>query len=130
VPDGFQIVDRPDVLIVEGLNILQAGSTRHVFTSDFFDFTIYVDADTAHIRDWYVERFLALRKTASQDPASYFHRYAELGNDEAETVATRIWQEINEPNLLENILPTRDRAHLILEKAADHSVQHVRLRRV
>ncbi|MBI2217335.1 MAG: type I pantothenate kinase [Candidatus Rokubacteria bacterium] len=131
VPDRFQIVDRPDVLIVEGLNILQAGdrSTRHAFTSDFFDFTIYVDAETRDIRDWYVERFFALRETAFQDPASYFHRYADLGDDEAEAVATRIWQEINEPNLLENILPTRDRAHLILEKAADHSVQHVHLRR-
>jgi type I pantothenate kinase len=131
VPDRFQIVDQPDVVIVEGLNILQAPdrSARHAFTSDFFDFTIYVDADARHVRQWYVERFFALRKTAFQDPVSYFHRYADLSDDEAETVASGIWREINEPNLLENILPTRDRAHLILEKGPDHSVQHVQLRR-
>ena len=135
LPDQFQVVRQPDVLIVEGLNILQAGDraarpSQHLFASDFFDFTIYVDADVQDIRRWYVERFFALRKTAFQDPRSYFHRYADLSNDEAEAVATRIWREINEPNLLENILPTRDRAHLILKKGPDHAVQQVRLRKL
>ncbi len=134
VPDHRQIIDQPDVLIVEGLNILQAGdrSARPLpplFASDFFDFTIYVDADPRDIREWYIERFFALRKTMFQDPLSYFHRYAELSDAEAETVAARIWHEINEPNLLENILPTRDRAYLILEKGPDHSVQQVKLRK-
>jgi type I pantothenate kinase len=135
VPDRFHVIDQPDVLIVEGLNILQAGDgsarqSQHLFASDFFDFTIYVDAEAGHIRRWYIERFFALRKTSFQDPLSYFHRYADLPDDEAETVAARIWQEINEPNLLENILPTRDRAHLLLEKGPDHSVQQVQLRKL
>jgi type I pantothenate kinase len=135
VPDQFHVIDQPDVLIVEGLNILQAGDgsarqSQHLFASDFFDFTIYVDAEAGHIRRWYIERFFALRKTSFQDPLSYFHRYADLPDDEAETVAARIWQEINEPNLLENILPTRDRAHLLLEKGPDHSVRHVQLRKL
>ena len=135
VPDRFQIVRQPDVLIVEGLNILQTmeGAVRppeHLFASDFFDFTIYVDAETPCVRQWYVERFFALRKTAFQNPASYFHRYADLSDGEAEAVASRIWRETNEPNLLENILPTRDRAHLVLEKGADHEVRQVRLRKL
>jgi type I pantothenate kinase len=131
VPGRFQTIDRPDVLIVEGLNILQAGdASPHLFASDFFDFTVYVDAEAGHVRQWYVERFFALRKTAFQDPSSYFHRYADLSDEEAETVAARIWRDINEPNLLENILPTRERAHLILEKGPDHGVQQVRLRKL
>jgi type I pantothenate kinase len=131
VPGRFQTVDRPDVLIVEGLNILQAGDqSPHLFASDFFDFTVYVDAEAGHARRWYVERFFALRKTAFQDPSSYFHRYADLTDEEAETVAAGIWRDINEPNLLENILPTRERAHLVLEKGPDHAVQHVRLRKL
>lgn len=133
VPGQFQTVDQPDVLIVEGLNILQAGDPssppQHLFPSDFFDFTVYVDAEVGDIRRWYVERFFALRKTAFQDPSSYFHRYAELTDDDAETVAASIWHDINEPNLIENILPTRERAQLILEKAPDHSVQSVRLQK-
>jgi type I pantothenate kinase len=135
LPEQFQVIRQPDVLIVEGLNILQAGDraarpSPPLFASDFFDFTIYVDADVQDIRQWYVERFFTLRKTAFQDPRSYFHRYADLGNEEAEAVATRIWGEINEPNLLENILPTRDRAHLILTKGPDHAIQQVRLRKL
>jgi type I pantothenate kinase len=135
VPERFQVVDQPDALIVEGLNILQAGDrqtrdAQQVFASDFFDFTIYVDADVQHIRRWYIERFFALRDTAFRNPASYFHRYAGLDDAEAAGVAARIWQETNEPNLLENILPTRDRSHLILEKGADHAVQGVRLRKL
>src|SRR5207244_4312797 len=134
VPDEFQRVRRPAVLIVEGLNILQPGegtarAESQLFASDFFDFTIYVDAAVPDIRRWYVERFLALRKTAFQDPSSYFHRYAELTDDDAETVAASIWHDINEPNLIENILPTRQRAQLILEQAPDHSVQSVRLQK-
>ena len=135
MPGQSQIVDRPDVLIVEGLNILQsdertASSDERVFASDFFDFTIYVDAATEDVRRWYVERFFALRKTAFADPRSYFRRYADLSDADAETTADRIWREINEPNLLENILPTRERAHLILEKAEDHSVRGVKLRKL
>jgi type I pantothenate kinase len=135
VPDHFQIIDQPDVLIVEGLNILHgtdgpARTSAHVFASDFFDFTVFVDADPRHIRRWYIDRFLLLRKTAFHEPSSYFHRYADLTDEEAETVAAEIWHRINEPNLLEYILPTRERAHLILEKAPDHSVEHVRLRKL
>lgn len=133
-PGRLQIVDQPDVVIVEGLNILQPGDrpaqhSQHLFASDFFDFTVYVDADVAYVRRWYIERFLALRTTAFQDPSSYFHRYADLTDPEAEAVASRIWRDINEPNLLDNILPTRERAHLILEKGPDHEVRHVRLRK-
>jgi len=135
VPDEFQRVRRPAVLIVEGLNILQPGegtarAESQLFASDFFDFTIYVDAAVADIRRWYVERFLALRKTAFQDPSSYFHRYAELTDEQAEATAGRIWAEINEPNLVANIRPTRDRAHLVLEKGPDHAVRQVRLRKL
>jgi len=135
VQGQFQTIDQPDVLIVEGLNILQAGdrparSSLELFASDFFDFTIYVDAEVSHIRQWYIERFFTLRKTVFQDPSSYFHRYADLTDNEAEIVAAEIWRDINEPNLVENILPTRERAHFILEKAPDHSVKHVRLRKL
>jgi type I pantothenate kinase len=135
VADEVQRVRHPDVLIVEGLNILQGGDrgTRPasaLFASDFFDFTIYVDAEVADVRRWYVERFLTLRTTAFKDPSSYFHRYAALSDGEAVMTAERIWREINEPNLLENVQPTRDRAHLILTKGPDHAVQQVRLRKL
>jgi type I pantothenate kinase len=135
VPGRMQTIEQPDVLIVEGLNILQVGDRRArasepLFVSDFFDFTVYVDAQVGDVRRWYVERFLTLRKTAFQDPSSYFHRYADLGDEDAEVVAAQIWRDINEPNLLENVLPTRDRAHLVLEKGPDHAVQHVRLRKL
>ncbi len=135
VPGRFDRVDRPDVLIVEGLNILQAGDrsarpSPHLFVSDFFNFTMYVDAEVGHIRRWYVERFFTLRKTVFPDPSSYFHRYVDITDDEAERVAAQLWRDINEPNLLENILPTRERADLVLEKGPDHSVRHVRLRKL
>jgi type I pantothenate kinase len=135
IPAEVQVVRRPDVMILEGLNVLQTGvgSAEHyspVFVSDYFDFSIYVDADEEHVKQWYVERFLTLRRTAFRDPASYFHRYASLSDEEARETALRIWNEINGVNLRENILPTRTRAHLILEKGADHSVQHVRLRKL
>lgn len=128
VPDETRIVDRPDILIIEGLNVLQAGKSG-AFVSDYFDFSIFVDAGVSDIRDWYVERFLTLKDTAFAQPNAYFNRYSALSDGEAVVVATQIWTEINEVNLIENILPTRERATLILEKARDHSVERVRLRR-
>lgn len=123
-----RVVASPDILIIEGLNVLQAGE-RGAFVSDHFDFSIFVDADAADIRKWYIERFLTLKETAFQQPDAYFRRYAELSNEEAVQVATDIWERVNQVNLVENILPTRDRASLILEKAPDHTVSRVRLRR-
>jgi type I pantothenate kinase len=134
VPDEFQRVQQPDIVIVEGLNMLQTPTSRatsaHVFVSDFFDFSIYVDAEESAIEAWYVERFLKLRETRFRDEKSYFHRYASLSEEEAKDRAREIWQQINGLNLRENILPTRDRAHLILEKAPDHSIRNVLLRKV
>jgi type I pantothenate kinase len=101
-----------------------------MFVSDFFDFSIYVDANESDIEHWYVERFLKLRATVFQNPSSYFHRYAAVAADEAEATARRIWQTINLVNLRENVLPTRERAHLVLEKGRDHAVRRVRLRKV
>jgi type I pantothenate kinase len=134
VPGEVKVIDRPDIVIVEGLNVLQTGAAAdgqpRVFVSDFFDFTVYVDADASDVRSWYVERFLALRNTAFRDPSSYFNRYASLSDAEAAATAGRIWAEINEPNLLRNILPTRERADLVLRKGADHAVEEVRLRKL
>ena len=129
VPDQQVVVTRPDVLIVEGLNVLQAGGGR-LFVSDYFDFSIYVDANEADVERWYEERFLTLRETAFRNPASYFRRFAELSEADAVATARRIWEEINGVNLRENILPTRERARLILEKSADHLVRNVRLRKL
>jgi type I pantothenate kinase len=123
-------VVRPDIVIIEGLNVLQTGAGSSIFISDFFDFSIYVDASLENLRQWYVERFLKLRETVFRDPESYFHRYADLSESEAVRTALEIWTEINERNLLENIEPTRERASLILEKGEGHSVQKVRLRRL
>jgi type I pantothenate kinase len=129
-----QTIRQPHILIVEGLNVLQTGDGRktppRTFVSDFFDFSIYVDADEAHIKQWYVDRFLTLRETVFKDPSAYFHRYASLSDLEAKRTALRIWTDINGLNLRENILPTRERAHLILDKAADHSVTGVKLRKI
>ena len=135
LPDQFQVVDQPDIMIIEGLNVLQTWDDEpehkpRVFVSDFFDFTIYVDAEVQDIREWYIERFLTLRYTAFSDPASYFHRYASLSDLAARQRSYTIWTEINEVNLLENILPTRERADLILEKGPDHTVQRVKLRKL
>ena len=132
VVEGEQhIVRQPDIVIVEGLNVLQTGSGRApMFVSDFFDFSIYVDANEADIEQWYIDRFLTLRNTVFRNPASYFHRYADLEPDEAADKARRIWQTINLVNLRENVLPTRERANLILEKGRDHAVRRVRLRRL
>ncbi len=131
-PDQTVKVRQPDIVIVEGLNVLQTGvgADNPVFVSDFFDFSIYVDADEEHVKRWYVNRFLTLRRTAFRDPASYFHRYANLSDAEAAQKALSIWEEINGLNLRENILPTRTRAHLILEKGADHAVESVKLRKL
>lgn len=134
VPGETQVVRAPDIVIVEGLNVLQAPpaerATSQLFALDFFDFTIYVDAAEDDIRQWYVERFLRLRDTVFQSPSSYFHRYASLDEREAREVARMIWADINGRNLAENILPTRARAQLVLRKGHDHAVQQVQLRRV
>jgi type I pantothenate kinase len=135
VPGEFQVVDRPDIVIVEGLNVLQtgdahAGRSARVFVSDFFDFSIYVDAEEADIESWYVARFLMLRGTVFSDARSYFHRFASLTDDQAVATAQEIWRGINGLNLAANIQPTRERARLVLEKGRDHSVRRVRLRRL
>ena len=128
VPGESQVVRRPDVVIVEGINVLQVGGA--VSVSDFFDFSIYVDADENDVLDWYVERFLALRGTVFTSEKSFFRHFAGLGDTEAVDVATAIWREINGRNLSENILPTRERADLVLRKGADHRVAEVRLRKI
>lgn len=130
-----QVVRRPDIMILEGLNVLQTGAVPNrqkppIFVSDFFDFSIYVNARASHVQSWYVERFLTLCGTAFQNPESYFHRYASLSKEEARETARQIWQNINEINLKENILPTRSRARLILDKGADHTIQRVWLRKI
>jgi type I pantothenate kinase len=134
VPDAAIEVRRPDVLIVEGLNVLQppradAQGRSGLAVSDFFDFSVYVDAKTEDVRRWYVERFLRLRRTAFADPSSYFHRYAGLSDAEAASTAERIWDRTNEPNLVQNVRPTRGRATLVLTKGPDHAVTRVRLRK-
>jgi type I pantothenate kinase len=133
VPGAVQIVHAPDIVIVEGLNVLQAPPAvtgAPLFASDFFDFSIYVDADETDIEQWYIARFLKLRDTVFRDPDSYFHRYASLTEAEARDTAAGIWREINGLNLRDNIAPTRARAHLILDKGPDHVVRQVRLRRL
>jgi type I pantothenate kinase len=135
VPDEKVVVKRPDIVIIEGLNVLQPARVRDdgrtgLAVSDFFDFSVYVDAALTDIKRWYVDRFLRLRETAFRDPASYFRKYAALSHDEAVDQATRIWDSINEPNLVQNVAPTRSRANLVLRKDADHSVKYVRLRKL
>jgi type I pantothenate kinase len=134
-PDQPVVLNRPDIVVVEGLNVLQPARIRDdgragLAVSDFFDFSVYVDAATTDIRRWYTERFLRLRETAFRDPTSYFTKYADLSEDEAVAEAGRIWDTINGPNLKQNIAPTRSRATLVLRKAADHSVSWVRLRKL
>jgi type I pantothenate kinase len=136
VPGEHRKVCHPDVLIVEGLNVLQTGDLRNqargarIFVSDFFDFSIYIDADEQTIEGWYVARFLKFRETVFRDPRSYFNRYADLTKSEAIDKARSIWREINGPNLRKNIEPTRERAQLILRKGGDHHVEEVRLRKL
>ena len=123
-----QMVRHPDILILEGLNVLQTGPTLMV--SDLFDFSIYVDARIEDIEQWYISRFLGLRSTAFANPASHFHHYAKLNDQQAVIAAREIWRSINRPNLIVNILPTRPRATLVLRKDADHSINRLRLRKL
>ncbi|WP_428773301.1 type I pantothenate kinase [Vibrio sp.] len=134
ITDQIKVVDRPDVLIIEGLNVLQSGmdyphDPHRVFISDFLDFSIYVDADSDIIEQWYIERFLKFRKGAFTKPGSYFSHYTQLNEAQAIEQARSIWRNINGVNLAQNILPTKDRAQLILTKGADHTVQQILLRK-
>lgn len=135
IEDGKeQLVEQPDIVILEGLNVLQSGleypnDPHRVFVSDFVDFSIYVDADTQNLEKWYVQRFLQLRESAFTDSSSYFHHYSQISEDEAKATALGIWQEINGKNLVENILPTRERADLVLTKGDNHQVHQVKLRK-
>ena len=135
IPDEYDDVDQPDVLIIEGINVLQASvdasrARRSVFVSDFFDFSIYVDADKSAIRRWYVDRFLKLQQTAFRNKDSYFYRYADLTREETIGLANKVWDDINLINLVQNIEPTRFRSNLIIEKSDDHSVRSIWLRKV
>jgi type I pantothenate kinase len=135
LPGEMQVVRQPDVLILEGLNVLEGGDDgpggdARLFVSDYFDFSIYVDAEEAHVKRWFLDRFRTLRETAFRDPKSYFARYASLSEADATAFADRVWDEINGRNLRENILPTRERAHLILGKGPTHRVEEVLLRRL
>ncbi|HCH55014.1 MAG TPA: type I pantothenate kinase [Aeromonas sp.] len=134
LPDEKKVVEQPDILILEGLNVLQSGmdypqEPHRVFVSDFVDFSIYVDADAELLRAWYIDRFLKFRSGAFSDPDSYFHHYAKLTESEATEIASNIWQDINYLNLQENILPTRERANLILTKGQEHAIEQIKLRK-
>jgi len=134
IPDGNKVINQPDILILEGLNVLQSGmdyphDPHRVFVSDFVDFSIYVDAPEDLLLSWYINRFLKFRQGAFSDPDSYFHHYSQLPEEEAVQIATQLWNEINGLNLKENILPTRERASLIMTKSANHAVENVRLRK-
>ncbi len=134
IPEQFTVVDRPDILILEGVNVLQNGADyptvrNKVFISDFIDFSIYVDASEENLIQWYVDRFLKLRESTFSNPNSYFHRYAAMPKEDALNIAYTIWSAINHENLITNILPSRNRANLILHKAADHSVDRIYLRK-
>lgn len=134
VPDGNKVIEQPDILILEGLNVLQSGmdyphDPHRVFVSDFVDFSIYVDAPETLLQNWYINRFLKFRQGAFSNPDSYFHNYSKLPEPEAVNIATQLWNEINGLNLQQNILPTRERASLIMTKSANHAVKSVRLRK-
>lgn len=136
VVEGTEItIDRPDILIVEGLNILQAGELPRtgkpiLFASDFLDFSVYIDADNDDLEDWFMQRFFRLRETAFKDPTSFFRRFAEMSEEEAGSFGRQVWRSINLRNLVDNVLPTRGRADLILKKGKDHLIENVSLRRV
>ena len=130
MPDERQIVRQPDILILEGLNVLQVDSQASEFVSDYFDFSIYIDAKESDIEDWFVDRFFTLRKTVFQNPAGFFTHFAQLSDTEADKVARSIWREINGKNLSENIAPTRSRASLVMHKGADHRITEVHLRKL
>ncbi|MDD1796372.1 type I pantothenate kinase [Enterovibrio makurazakiensis] len=134
ITKDIKVVEQPDILIVEGLNVLQSGmdyphDPHRVFISDFLDFSIYVDAECSLLKTWYIERFMAFRQGAFQNPSSYFHHYTALSEEKAMRTASDIWEEINGQNLVENILPTRERAGLILQKGTNHAVQTVMVRK-
>ncbi|WP_219825841.1 type I pantothenate kinase [Nonomuraea typhae] len=129
VPGAHQVVKNPDILIIEGLNVLQPAPPTALAVTDYFDYSIYVDAKVEDVRSWYVDRFHKLRRTAFEDPKSYFKYIAELSYEEATDFAVKVWHDINERNLVDNILPTRGRADLVLQKGADHAIRRVRLRR-
>ncbi|WP_110927273.1 type I pantothenate kinase [Bacillus massiliglaciei] len=136
IPGKYDRIDQPDIVIVEGINVLQTPSLKDdqtlptVFVSDFFDFSIYVDAEKDDLVDWYVARFKKLRDTAFHDPTSYFHKYATLSDEETEEIALGLWNQINKVNLIHNIEPTKTRADLILEKGANHAVSTIKLRKI
>jgi len=134
VPHEFIEVNQPDILIVEGLNVLQTGRRNagdaQLFVSDYFDFSVYIDAEEADIEQWYIDRFLTLRHTVFNQPNAYFKHYAGLNEQEANATAANIWQSINRVNLVENILPSRQRAKLVLHKSASHAIDAVRLRKL
>jgi type I pantothenate kinase len=131
VPDAHTSVHRPDVVIVEGLNVLQPPPVPHdVAVSDLFDFSIYVDAEPEHIQRWYTDRFLALRDAAFSNPSSFFRVFADISDEDARERAAYYWNSINLPNLMENVLPTRHRASLVLRKGASHAVETVLLRKL
>ncbi|HHW3270858.1 TPA: type I pantothenate kinase [Haemophilus influenzae] len=131
IPDKFNVINKPDILILEGLNVLQTGNnkTDQTFVSDFVDFSIYVDAEEKLLKEWYIKRFLKFRESAFNDPNSYFKHYANLSKEESITTASKIWDEINGLNLNQNILPTRERANLILKKGHNHQVELIKLRK-
>lgn len=134
VPDQYNNVNQPDIVILEGLNVLQTGmnypaSPHNVFVSDFVDFSIYVDADESLLKEWYINRFLKFRRSAFSDPNAYFHHYSKLSEQEAIKTASTLWNEINGLNLRQNILPSRERANLILQKGYNHQIEQVKLRK-
>src|SRR5206468_12456387 len=128
--DEEQTIEHPDIVILEGLNVLQSGTEHALFVSDYVDFPIYVDAPERELEGWFLARFRTLRDTAFRDPRSFFHRYAEMPEDEALAMARDVWSRINLANLRENIEPTRERAKLVLVKGAEHVVERVMLRRL
>lgn len=130
IDDDHQVIDHPDIVILEGLNVLQSGSAHSLFVSDFVDFSIYVDASEDDLESWFLDRFRGLRETAFRDPASFFHKFVAMPEEEAMAMAANVWERINLANLRENILPTRERARLILAKGASHVVEKVLLRRL
>ena len=135
IADKLQEIESPDIVIIEGINVLQVNTGRKyrgpkVFVSDFFDYSIYVHSSEKNLLNWYVNRFLSLQKTAFQDQSSYFHKFSEFSEEESIEMATKIWNEINKPNLLNNILPTRYRADLILEKGQQHFTKSLKIRKL
>ena len=130
LPDRFDVIRQPDILVFEGLNVLQVPKGVAVAASDFFDFSIYIDADEQDIERWFIQRVLLLQQTAFREPSSFFHHLSTLTPDDAARMAREVWRDINGPNLRDNIAPTRERARLVLTKRADHAVERLALRRL